>query len=146
MSIAEPLPFMNSVALALGELFSEEVHELAEVLPDVAERVWQSWGQGRDASDLLDDLMGGDEHISDDMWQKWVAGIIGTTAGSKSEALQHLIGMYLKHLSATIQRAAVGRPRADGFPARRGAAQCRGRAAPVADALALLPGGRSLST
>jgi tetratricopeptide (TPR) repeat protein len=106
---------LECVARALVEVFTEEVGELAEVLPEVAERVWQEWGRGRDADDLLHGLMEADAHVNEDVWQDWVAQVVSATAGDKTEVLQHLLGLYLKQLPAAVQR--TRRPESPGRPA-----------------------------
>jgi hypothetical protein len=37
---------MECVARAVADAFRDEVGELTEVMPEVAEQVWQRWGLG----------------------------------------------------------------------------------------------------
>jgi tetratricopeptide (TPR) repeat protein len=89
--------FMECVARALVDVFAEEVGELSEVLPEVAERVWQEWGQGREADDLLTD-MGTLARYSGEALRHRVERVTYATANDKSEVLQHLLKLFLAHL------------------------------------------------
>jgi tetratricopeptide (TPR) repeat protein len=95
--------FMECVARALVDVFAEEVGELSEVLPEVAEQVWQVWGKGQDRNDLLASL-DKVESLRGEASRERVAQIIASTAGAESEVLRHLLNLYLAHLPAAVGR------------------------------------------